>query len=479
MRTAVQVVVIGAGPAGIIAALRSAQLGAETTLLSRGPFGGMAANDGPVPVRVLAHAARLVRDARQLAQYGISTGEPEVDYTKLLARVQEIVAAIRGHEALRPNLERAGVTVYEDSGVARFVDAHTVECENRVRLQADRAILCTGGTSRRLPLPGFEFTATHRDAWEMAAVPESMLVVGAGATGVQVASVFNELGTHVQLFEAGPRILKVEDEDVSAAIAAAFRATGIAVHESFGNIDRFEKTGNRVRMVFSKEGQTLAAEASLVVMAIGWQADTAGLNLAGAGVQTTARGYVAVDNQLCTSVPHIYAAGDVTGRMMFVPHAIYDGYAAATNAVRGPTYSLGDQTSPVGSFTDPEYAHVGLSEAEARERHEVVVACARYADAVRPIIDGRAVGFCKLIVDRTTRTILGCHIVGERAVELSQVAAVAVAAKLPVEELARLPLSFPTYTNVFGRAVVSAARELNDSGVWNADDLALGSRSLP
>ena len=116
-----RVVVIGAGPAGIIAALRSAQLGAQTTLLSRGPFGGMAANDGPVPVRVLAHAARLARDSRQLAQYGISTGRPDLDYTRLLARVQEVVANIRTHEALRPNLERAGVSVYEHTGVVRFV----------------------------------------------------------------------------------------------------------------------------------------------------------------------------------------------------------------------------------------------------------------------------------------------------------------------------------------------------------------------
>jgi pyruvate/2-oxoglutarate dehydrogenase complex dihydrolipoamide dehydrogenase (E3) component len=157
--------------------------------------------------------------------------------------------------------------------------------------------------------------------------------------------------------------------------------------------------------------------------------------------------------------------------MMFVPHAIHDGYAAATNAVLGPTYSLGDQTSPVGSFTDPEYAHVGLSEAEARERHEVVVAHARYADSVRPIIDGHTVGFCKVIVDSTTRTILGCHIVGERAVELSQIAAVALAAKLPIQELARIPWAFPTYSGVFGRAVVLAARDLDESGVWSADDL--------
>ena len=465
-------VVIGAGPAGIVAALRSAELGASTTLVSGGALGGMAASDGPVPVRTLAHAARLARDSRQLQRYGISTGDTQLNYVSLLDRVQQVVMQVRTHESLRPSLDRAGVTVLEDAGIARFIDANTLECEHGPRLEADRVILCTGGTNRRLPVPGFEFTATHSDAWALSAVPVSMLVIGVGATGAQVASVFNELGSRVQVFEAGPRILATEDEDVSAEMTAAFRARGIVVAESFGRIDRFEPTSTGVRMIYAKGDRTDAAEASVAVVAIGWQADTIGLNLAAAGVNVTPRGYVAVDAHLRTSAPHIFAAGDVTGRMMFVPHAIHDGYAAATNAVQGPTLITGDQVSPVGSFTDPEYAHVGLTEAEARVGHAVVVARVPYGDAVRPIIDGHTDGFCKLVVDRTTHTILGCHIVGERAVELAQIAAVAVASTARVEDLARIPWSFPTYTNVFGRAIISAARQLNVSGVWSAEDLA-------
>ena len=370
------------------------------------------------------------------------------------------------------DLERAGVTLLEDAGIARFVDANTVECECGPRLESDSVILCTGGTNRRLPVPGFELTATHSDAWALSAVPGSMLVIGVGATGAQVASVFNELGSRVQLFEAGPRILATEDEDVSAEMAAAFRARGIVVAESFGRIDRFEPASTGVRMIYANGDRTEAAEASVAVVAIGWQADTAALNLAAAGVSVTPRGYVAVDAHLRTSAPHVFAAGDVTGRMMFVPHAMYDGYAAATNAVQGPTLIAGDQASPVGSFTDPEYAHVGLTEAEARDGHAVVVARVPYSDALRPIIDGHTDGFCKLVVDRATHTILGCHIVGERAVELAQIAAVAVASTARVDDLARIPWSFPTYTNVFGRAVIGAARQLNVSGVWSAEDLA-------
>jgi len=466
-----QVAIVGAGPAGIVAALRSAELGASTILLSRGAIGGMAANDGPVPVRTLAHAARLARDSRQLASYGIRVGDTQVDYQRLLDRVKQVVTQVQTHQTLRPNLERAGVAIHEDVGRARFVDANTMECEHGPRLEADRLILCTGGTSRRLPVPGFEHTATHSDAWELTTIPPSILVVGVGATGAQVASVFNELGSRVQLFEAGPRILASEDEDVSAEMAAAFRGRGITLAESFGRIDRFEKTSAGVRMVYSKDDHTEAAEATVAVVAIGWQADTAGLNLSAAGVSSTPRGYVAVDAYLRTSVPHILAAGDVTGRMMFVPHAMHDAYAAATNAVQGPAIIVSDQVSPVGSFTDPEYAHVGLTEAEARAGHDIIVAMVPYSDIVRPIIDGHTGGFCKLVIDGVTRTILGCHIVGERAVELAQIAAVAVASSARVEDLARIPWSFPTYTNVFGRAVLEAARQVNESGVWSAEDL--------
>ena len=149
------VIVIGAGPAGVIVALRAADLGARTTLVTRAEFGGMAANDGPVPVRTLAHAARLIRDARQLGQYGIIVNEPILDYPRLLARVREVVSDARAHSSLFQQIRSLGVTVHEHAGVARFVDQHTVVTENGLRLEGSKIIICTGGESRRLPVPGF------------------------------------------------------------------------------------------------------------------------------------------------------------------------------------------------------------------------------------------------------------------------------------------------------------------------------------
>ena len=464
------VVVIGAGPAGVVDALRAADLGARTTLVTRDQFGGMAANDGPVPVRTLAHAARLIREARQLGRYGVVVSEPRLDYPRLLARVREVVNDVRTHSAFREHLDHAGVTIHERAGTARFVDPHTIETEGGLRLQADKFILCAGGISRRLSVPGFELTATHSDAWSLSAVPPSMLVVGGGATGVQVASIFNAFGSQVQLFKAGPRILQTEDEDVSAAVAAAFRAAGVTVRENFGAIESFEKIPTGVRMVFRKDSQRKSAEAALAVVAVGWVADAAGLNLATADVATDARGYVQVDTYLRTSAPHIFAAGDITGRLMLVPQAIQDGFVAATNAVRGTTMPLEDQVSPIGSFTDPEYAQVGLTEAKAREAHNVVVAAIRFDSTTRTIIDGRTTGFCKLIVDRATRGVLGCHIVGERAVEIAQVVSIVMAARMRVDELARVPLSFPTYAGILGRLAANATRQLNLDVDWRANE---------
>jgi len=463
------VLVIGGGPAGVVAALRAGDLGARTALVTEGQFGGMAANDGPVPVRTLAHAARLLRDARQLGHYGIQVGEPRLDYSQLLKRVWEVVADVRVHSAFRSQTDSAKVKVYENAGKARFVDPHTVLTASGLTLQSDKIILCPGGTSRKLSVPGADLAATHSDAWGLNSVPDSIIVIGGGATGAQVASVFNAFGAKIQLFQSGPRILPTEDEDVSAAVAAAFREAGIVVREDFGSIESFEKTPAGVRMHFSKNGEHESAQATLAVVAIGWVANTCELELSKAGVETNARGFVGADEFLRTTASNIFAAGDVTGRLMLVPQAIQDGFVAATNALKGSSMKVLDQPAPIGSFTDPEYAQVGLTETKARENHNIATARVDFKSTTRPIIDDRTTGFCKLIADRTTREILGCHVVGERAVEISQIAAVAMAGNMRVDDLAQVPLSFPTYAGVLGRVSAMITRQLNLNLDWQGN----------
>jgi dihydrolipoamide dehydrogenase len=454
-------VVIGGGPAGVFAALRAADLGARAALVTSGAFGGMATNDGPVPVRTLAHAARLVREAHQLGQYGIAGCEPVLDYPRLLRRVAEVVGEAGRNSALRPQVESAGVTIFENLGPARFLEPRVIALADGRRLRAGRAVVCTGGVSRRFPIPGFELTATHSGAWGLQSVPKSMIVVGGGATGLQVASVFNAFGTRIDLFEAKERILAGEDEDFALAIAGGLQARGINIHAGFGSIDRFEAAGDGFAMHYSKDGRSHVAEAALVVSALGWVAQTDGLGLAGAGVETDARGFVKVDDSLRTTVSEIYAAGDVTGRMMLVPQAIQQGFIAATNALSDVCVPAPDNcVAPMGSFTDPEYAQVGLTETRARALHDTVAESVRYDAATRAIIDGRTEGFCKLVAERSSGRIIGCHVVGERAVDIVQVASVAIAGHMTVADFARIPLAFPTYEGILGRAAAMLANKL-------------------
>jgi pyruvate/2-oxoglutarate dehydrogenase complex dihydrolipoamide dehydrogenase (E3) component len=452
------VIVIGAGPAGTASALRAGDLGAKTALIARGDFGGMAANEGPIPVRTLAHAARLIREAKQLPRYGITVGPPLLDYTQLVARAAEVVREARNHSTLLEQTRNAGVTIFEQVGAARFVDARRIATEGGLLLAGERIVICTGGVSRTLDVPGATLTVTPAAAFTLQTVPKSLVVIGAGATGAQVASIFNALGSSVTICQGASRIVPTEDAEVASEVARAFREDGIDVREGC-RIVGFDKTPTGVLARLSG-GDTVAAE--VVVCAIGWTADAGTMNLALAGVRTDEQGFIEVDECRRTTAAHVYAAGDVIGRAMLVPQAVRDGFVAGNNAAGAEQLTVPEDVEPIGSFTDPEYAKVGLTEEEARGRYDVAIAHASYAETTRPIIDGRIRGFCKLVIDRSTRRLLGCHVVGERAVEVAQMAAIAMTAGMTVDTVARLPLSFPTYANVFGRAALRAVRNLAD-----------------
>lgn len=202
------VIVLG----GVFAALRT-DLDASTTLLTSGELGGMATADGPVPVRTLAHAARLMRDVGQLGRYGIRTSEPTLDYATLLSRQRP------GAFDVEKRAGRRRKAIHENARPCQFIDGHTVETASGERHSADKIIVCVGGKARRLTFPGAEHVAIQSDAWSLQSVPASILVIGGGATGLQVASIFAAFGTRVDLFENAIRLLPKEDEDVAAAVA--------------------------------------------------------------------------------------------------------------------------------------------------------------------------------------------------------------------------------------------------------------------
>lgn len=456
-------VVIGGGPAGVTAALRARELGVEVALVDRADLGGTCANDGCVPTRVLARAARMVRDAEQFAAYGLDGEPPAVDFARLLQRTQEIVDEVHAKKRLRNRLEAAGVRVFDRARDARFVDSQTLALNGNEHVQGERFVLCAGGHARRIPFPGAEHALTHSDVWSLKSLPRSVAVVGGAATGCQLASIFAAFGSRVWLLDAGQRLLGMEDESVSSGIAAAFRRRGIEVASGIGGVERIEQAdgGRQLQLFYTHEGASRAISAEMVLLAIGWVGNLEGLNLEAAGVET-ARGYVCVDDTLRTSAPHVFAAGDITGRMMLVQSATYEGSLAAEKAVLGGGRGFRHEIVPHGGFTDPEYGSVGLTEEQAHREHDCVTAMVPYADLDRGVIDGHPEGFCKLVVDRTSRRILGAHLVGEQAVEVVQIVATAMRAGMRVDALADVEFAYPTFTAIVGLA---ARRVLRDLGL--------------
>jgi dihydrolipoamide dehydrogenase len=464
------IIVIGGGPAGVTAALRARELGATVTLVERGRLGGTCTNDGCAPTRVLAKAARLVREAEQFGDYGLIGQPPTVDLAELLTRVQQTIYRLQEKKQLLGHLEEAGVKVLAEVGEARFVDAHTLTLAGSgATLRGDMFILCVGGHARRLNFPGSEFALTHSDVWTLRTLPRSVAIVGAAATGCQLASIFAAFGAQTHLLDLAPRILPAEDGDVSAEIANGFRERGIGIVTDIGGVHQIEKLGAGLRPELHPEfrlhyrsgADILTLEVESVIMATGWVGNVEGLNPEAAGIETE-RGYVVVDDFLRSTAPHIFAAGDITGRMMLVQSAGYEARVAAENAVLGPTRKHEHRITPHGGFTDPEYGSVGLTEAQARaDEPDCVVARVPYAELDRPVIDGRPDGFCKLIVSRATRQLLGAHVVGEQAVEVVQLLATGMAAGLQTEQLAELELAYPTFTEIVGLAARQLARELN------------------
>ena len=470
MADAYDLAVIGAGPAGVTAALRAAELGARVALVEQNRPGGTCTDDGCAPTRVLAKAARLIRDAEQLADYGLSSQPPALDLAALMAATRRTVEQLHDKKQLTEHLGRAGVQLLSGGGPSRFTGQHRLVAGDGTELQADRFIVAGGGHARRLPFPGSNLALTHGDVWAMDDLPERLAIVGAAATGAQLASVFAAFGSHVTLLELAPRLIPAEDADVAESLATAFAANGIDVLTGIGGVERIEDDGGARRLAYRLDDEEHSLEADAIILAVGWPGNVDALGLDAAGVATE-RGYVTVDDTLRTSVEHIWAAGDITGRMMLVQSATYEGRVAAENALGKGGRSLRHTIVAHGGFTDPEYGSVGLTEDAARSAGEVVIGRVPYADLDRAVIDGRTEGFCKLVVERESRRIVGAHVIGEQAVEVVQIAATAMAAEMPIERLAEVEFAYPTFTSIVAlaaRQVVHAMRLGDRMEAWEA-----------
>jgi pyruvate/2-oxoglutarate dehydrogenase complex dihydrolipoamide dehydrogenase (E3) component len=422
-------------------------------------MGGTCTNDGCVPTRVLAKTARLLRDSQQFAAYGLDAPRPTVDFARVLARTQQVVYQVQEKKQLISHLEDVQVDVLHDVGAAKFLDPHRLGLPYGRVLEGQKFIICAGGHARKLDFPGGEHALVHSDVWRMTRLPASVAIIGGGATGCQLASIFHDFGSKVLLLDIAPTLLPPEDTQVAETMTRHFVQQGIEVITGIEGIRRIERRGDDLDLVFGKDGQEQARTVEAVIESVGWPGNLDALSLSAAGVETKGP-YIQVNDHMQTSVEHIFAAGDITGRMMLVQSASFQARVAAENAILGVERVDENQLVPHGGFTDPEYASVGLTETQAREKYDCAVAVIPYSDMDRAVIDGHDVGFCKMIVDRQTRLVIGAHVVGEQAVEVVHIVAAAMAGKLPVEELAALEFAYPTFAGVIGLAARQLAREL-------------------
>jgi pyruvate/2-oxoglutarate dehydrogenase complex dihydrolipoamide dehydrogenase (E3) component len=451
-----RLLVVGGGPAGAPAALQARELGADVTLLEADQVGGTSINRGPAPVRTLARAARLARDWSSWERFGLEGPRPVPNIEAILANCARVARYAHDKKDLAGHLRHHGIELVERLGPVRFSGPHTARAEDGRSWGADRIVVAVGCRSARLPVPGGELALTYQDIWTLNALPGEVTVIGGADTGCQMASIFADLGAAVRLIEAGPRLVPGADASVSVALGQAFEARGIELVTG-ATVQALERSGDHLLIHLSQGGPAEQVDAEAVFAAVGWPANLQNLDLGAAGVTSTPR-VIPVDDHLATNVGHIYAAGDVNGHSKLVPTARLEGRIAAWNAVRGATRRLEYDVVPAGSFTDPEYGSVGMTEDQAARGHDIAVGIARYDDLVRPVADGQTDGFCKLIADRHSQAILGAHVLGEYSAETVQVVATAMRAGMNVEQLAEMQFAFPTFTEAVSMAAQKACR---------------------
>ena len=458
MNADVSLLVAGGGPAGVTAALQARELGAQVTLLEADQIGGTSLNRGPAPVRTLARAARLARDWSSWSSFDLRGPAPVPDLPAVLANSERVARYAHDKKDVAGHLRRQGIDLIEDLGPVRFTGPHSMAASDGRAWSADRVILAVGGHAARLPIPGAGHALTYEDIPSLTTLPRRVAVVGGADTGCQIASIFEDFGAAVTVFEAGPVLVPAADHSVSAELSRAFTVQGMTV-ATHTLVEALAPADGGISIQYRSSAGLGRMVADAVFFAVGWPANLSQLNLDAAGVRA-GPGAIPVDDYLRTNVGHIFAAGDVNGHSMLVQSARMEGRIAARNAVLGPARQATYDVVPSGSFTDPEYGRVGLTETQAAQEHDIVVGIARYDDLLRPVADGRPEGSCKLIADRRSRVILGAHVVGEYSAETVQTVAAAMAAGMTVEQVAELQLAYPTFTEGVSMAAQKMCRTI-------------------
>ena len=439
-------VVIGSGPGGYVAAIRAAQLGMKTAVIESDRVGGRCLNYACIPAKAVLRVADVLSEIRDAGDFGIKVSEPEIDYAGVSARRKKVVSTLTG--GVSGLFKKNKIDLIEGSGSLAGGGRVTVGDQT---IAAKTILLATGSVKR--PIPGVEFGGRvigTEEAWALDELPKSMAVVGAGASGAEIASGYARLGVEVLLFEMLDRVLPTEDADISRVAERGLKRQGMAIHTGMA-VQEVQSGEASVKFTFG----TGEGEVEWLVIAAGRGPDIEGLGLETAGVQLDEHGMIRVDGAMRTTADGIYAIGDLVPGPALAHKASDEGVIAVEDAAGMETHPIEYIDVPRATFCTPNVASFGLTEAQAREQgYDVTVGKVQYGAVGAGTVYGDRTGLVKIVGDKRYGELLGGHIVGAKATELIQELVNARALEGGYPEIAHQVHGHPTMSE----AVMEAAR---------------------
>ncbi len=467
-----KIIIIGAGPGGYETALLAAKRGVEVVLIESGHVGGTCLNEGCIPTKTLCRNAEVLDSLREGETFGLTDLTYGFDFSKVINRKNAVVEQLRaGVEGL---LNNKLITLVR--GKASFKDAHTVTvtpdaipvtAEKSVEYSADHIIIATGSVSSSLPIPGADLPGilTSREILDIEKVPSSLCVIGGGVIGLEFASIFRSFGCEVTVLEYCKDILPRFDTDLAKRLKQSLSKRGISVETQAQVTSITECDADAYTVSYTRKGKEETVTAEKVLMAVGRRANLASLNLDDIGLEYTPRGIVTDERTMQTNIPHIYAVGDINGRMMLAHAATFQGIVALDH-IMGVENQIDLSVMPAAVFTSPEAASVGLTEDECKEKG-IQVKCLKsfFRANGKAVTMGETDGFCKVVVAAEPKEgaqspyqpgrVLGCHLYGPHSSDIVQEACAMISRKATLEEFQSVIHTHPTLTEVLQSAIHS------------------------
>lgn len=446
-------VVLGAGPGGYVAAIRAAQQGLKVGIIEKQWWGGVCLNVGCIPSKALLHNAELAHIVKhRAAEFGFEFGEVKADFSVAFNRSRKTSdRLVKGVQGL---MKKNKIEMF--NGWGSFVDAKTLEVSlndgKKETLNAKNVIIATGSEVRLLP--GTQITARVKSYLEYILsdkLPKSIIIIGAGAIGTEFAYVMHNYGVEVTMVEFLPAMVPNEDEEVSRELEKQYVSMGVKIHTGT-KVEKVEEDADGVTLTVSKDGQQQTLRAEEVLQAIGWSPRTKGYNLEATGVQLDERGWIKVNEYMQTNVPNVYAIGDITsGRLKLAHVASAEGIIAAEHMAGKETMPLNYDAMPRATYCQPQVASFGLTEKQAKEKgYEIKVAKFPWIANGKALGLGESAGFVKMISDAKYGEILGGHLIGPNVTELLPELTLAKIWELTPAEIARNVHAHPTLSEALG-----------------------------